>query len=235
MSARSLVRVSPEVAALVSAEDLGVLERSAAGGYQCSECGQPGELGAEPATLVVRVSWPQVDEARIAHERCSPSRVIQTGQAYQVPSEMMMTVMAAVIPHTAGYRALVVAEPPVSISAASAAGGRADLLAAALTHRGLSMVDTAGQRPPAARGWKIALPSAAEAVITDAGGDLFYEGEMVQPPPWRQLVTALGTVELLVGAAGLSAVSPGDVLAAVRALGNAARGGHLAGGTIAVR
>jgi hypothetical protein len=82
-----------------------------------------------------------------------------------------------------------------------------------------------------ARGWTTVLPSAAEAVITDAGGDVFYEGEMVQPPPWRQLVTALGSVELLVGAIGLSVVIPGDV----RALGNAARGGHLAGGTIAVR
>ena len=115
------------------------------------------------------------------------------------------------------------------------AGGQVDLLAAALTHRGLSMVDTARRHPPAAPGWNIALPSAAAAVIADAGGDLFYEVGTVQPPPWRQLVTALGAVELLVGTGGVGAVSPGNVLAAVRALGDAARRGHLADGTIAVR
>jgi len=210
-------------------------ERSAAAGYECVECGQPGHLGGEPATLVVRVSWSEVADARIAHERCSPSRVVQTGQAYLVPSEMTMTVVAAVIPHFAGYRALVVAEPPVNISTASAAGDRVDLLASALMERGLSMVATAGQRPAAAPGWEIALPSAAEAVITGRGGDLFYEGEMVQPPPWRQLVTGTGTVELLVGAIGLSAVGPGDLSAGLRALGDAARAGRLVGGTIPVR
>jgi hypothetical protein len=229
------VHVSREVAGLVSAEDIDILERSAAAGYECSECGQPGELGGEPATLVVRRSWPQVAHARIAHGRCSPSRVIDTGQAYQVAPELTMTVLAAVLPHAAGYRAVVIAEPPVSISAASAAGDRVDLVVAALMQRGLSMVASAGQRPPAAPGWAVSLPSAAEAVITGLGGELFYAGEMVQPTPWRRLAAGLGAVELLVGTVGLAAVGPGDVSAGLRALGAVARAGRLVGGTIAVR
>jgi hypothetical protein len=229
------VGVSPEVAGLVSAADLDVLERSAAAGYQCAECGQPGQLGDEPATLVVRMSWPQVADARIAHGRCSPSRVIWTGQDYQVPPEMTMTVVAAVVPHAAGYRALVVAEPPVSISTASAAGDRVDLLTAGLMERGLSLVTAAGQRPAAAAGWAVTLPSAAEALITGPGGELFYGGELVQPPPWQQLVAAAGAVELLAGAIGLAAIGPGDLGAALRAIGDAARAGHLVGGTVAVR
>jgi hypothetical protein len=233
MGTSSRVRVSREVAALVGAEDLAVLERAAAAGYDCPVCDGRGQLGAEPATLVVWLLQPQVAHARIAHARCSPSQVIDSGQVLAVPPELEMTVMAAVVPHAAGFRALIMAEPPVSISDTSPVGDRTDLIVAHLLDRGLAMVTAAGRRPAPAPDWAVSLPSATEAVITGPGGELFYEGTLVQPAPWRQLVAALGTAELLVGVIGLAAL--GDASAGLRALGVAARAGLLVGGTVDVR
>jgi hypothetical protein len=223
------LRVSAEVAAVVGAEDLALLEaKAAAEGYQCAECGQWSALAAEPAAVIVRGAGPGIGWARIAHERCSPSRV--AGVAV-LPDELAMTVVAGVIPHASGPRAVILAEPSAAVSTSSEAGDRVDLVTAGLISRGLHLITRAGQRPPAAPGWTVHLPSPAEAVITGPAGTLLYEGTLIRPPLWQQIAAARGgDVELLVGMTGLAGLGPATP--ATGLLTSAAKAGRLVGGMI---
>ena len=47
------IQVAAEVAELLSADDLAMLGQSAATGYRCVTCDRPGQLAAQPATVVV--------------------------------------------------------------------------------------------------------------------------------------------------------------------------------------
>lgn len=227
MSAPGRLRVSAEVAAVVGAEDLALLERKAGTeGYQCAGCGQWSALEDEPAAVTVAGAGPGIGWARIAHERCCPSRV--AGETV-LPDELAMTVVAGVIPHASGPRAVILAEPAATLSASSAAGDRVDLVVTGLIARGLHLVTRAGQRPPAAPGWAVRLPSPAAAVITGPG-TLLYEGELIRPPLWQRVAAACGAVELLVGVTGLAGLGPDTPAAGL--LAGAARAGRLAGGTI---
>ena len=49
-------QVCAEVAELLAPADLDTLRRSAATGYRCVSCDEPGQLGAEPAAVVVRLT-----------------------------------------------------------------------------------------------------------------------------------------------------------------------------------
>lgn len=224
------LRVNAEVAAVVGAEDLALLEaKAAAEGYECAECGQWSALDAEPAAVIVRGAGPGIGWARIAHERCSLSRV--AGQT-MLPDELAMTVVAGVVPHASGPRAVILAEPSATVSTSSEAGDRVDLVTVGLISRGLHLITRAGQRPAAAPGWTVRLPSPAEAVITGPG-TLLYEGTLIRPPLWQQVAAVRGDVELLVGVTGLASLGPD--IPATGLLADTARGGRLVGGTVQLR
>jgi len=231
VSGAARLAVSAEVAAAVGAEDLARLEaRAAAAGYDCADCGQHSALGDGPAAVIVRAAGPGITWARISHARCSPSRVQEIPA--ELPGETAMTVIAGVIPHAAGWRPVILAEPDLSAATGTAGGERTDLLLAWLLGNGLHLLAAAGRRAPAAPGWALHFPSPAEAVICGPGGAVLYEGEMIRPPLWQQAAAAAGAAELLAGVTGLAALGPHDTAAGL--LAAAARAGRLAGGTIAI-
>jgi hypothetical protein len=235
------LRVAADVAELLTPADLDTLRRSAATGYRCVACDQPGELGAEPAAVVILVAGvpgggpdgPQVAHVQVAHERCSPSQVI-TDPGILVPPETTMTATAAVIPHASGPRALLIAEPMVHLSSLTGSGEQVDPVIAGLLGSGLHLLATAGRRPPAAPDWSVQLPSPFGAVILEPSRELFYDGELVQPGLWREIVSTRGEVELLSGVIGLDAVGPGNPGEGLRLLADTARRGRLVGGTVRV-
>jgi len=233
------LQVGSDVAGLLSGADLDLLARSASTGYQCVACGRSGGPAAGPAAVIVLLSaapgpaGPQVAHVRLAHGRCAPSQVISDAASLAAPPEATMSLTAGVVPHGDGLRVLLIAEPSVHLSLVTAADGeRVDTALAALLGQGLHLLASAGEPAPRAPGWLVSLPSPAEAVISDPSGDLFYAGELQQPREWRRLTASRGEVELLTGAAGIGADGPAQTLAA---LADAARGGRLAGATVAVR
>jgi hypothetical protein len=242
MVSRSDVRVAAEVAELLTSADLDNLRKSAAAGYRCVRCDEPGQLAAEPAAVVVRLTRPpgvaQADHpvvyVRLAHERCSPSQVITDPGSLAMPDEAAMTAMAAVIPHASGPRAVLITEPAVHISSVTSTGDRIDPMIAGLLGRGLHLLVRLGQRCPDASGWQIRLPSAVEAVVLDASGELYYAGELEQPRSWRELVAGCRKVELLTGVIGLGSVSPDSPGEGLSLLVGAARQGRLVGGAMLV-
>jgi len=232
------LQVASAVADLLSGDDLDLLARSASTGYRCAACGRSGDPAAGPAAVIVLLSrapgpaGPQVAHVRLVHGRCAPSQVISDAGSLAVPPETTMSLTAGVVPHRDGRRVLLIAEPSVHLSLATSEGERVDPVLATLLGQGLHLLASAGEPAPHAPGWLVSLPSPAEAVICDPTGDMFYAGELQQPREWRRLTASRGQVELLTGAAGIGAGGPAQTLAA---LADAARGGRLAGATVAVR
>ena len=242
VTSRHRIIVAPPVRELLTAEDLDTLMRSAATGYRCLTCGEDDELAAGPVSVVVRLAampgagpdGPQAAHVRLAHERCSPSRVIQDPGTYQVPGEARMTARAAILPHPRGRRALLITEALVQMSAVTAGGDWVDPIIAGLLGQGLHLLAGVGERPAAAPGWSVRLPSTGEPEVLDPTGELFYGGELYQPPEWRRLVAKRGTVELITGVVGIAPASM-DPAEGIRVLADAARRGRLIGATICVR
>ena len=135
-----------------------------------------------------------------------------------------MAATAAVIPHPAGRRALLITELAVQMSSATSSGERVDPVLAGLLGRGLHLVSSFAERPPETPGWLVSLPSRSAAVILEASGDLFYAGDL----PLSLTIAKW----LLTGVVGFGAVRPDQALAA---LADAAQRGRLAGGMVAVR
>ena len=237
------MQVAAEVAGLLGAGDLETLRRSAATGYRCVACGLDDQLAAGPVAVVVRLAaapgagpdGPQVAHVRLAHARCSPSRVIADSGSLPVLPEMTMMLTAAVVPHASGRRALLIAEPSVQMSSVTGGGERLDPVLAGLLGRGLHLLASTQEQAQEARGWLVSLPSRAEALIREPSGDLFYAGELDQPREWRRLTRSRGQVELLAGVVGFGAAGPGRPGEALAALAGAARCGRLIGGMVAVR
>lgn len=226
---------------LLTSDDLDTLACQAVTGYRCVICSEPGELDVSPATVVVRlvtpddggVAGPLAAHVRLAHQRCSPSKVIHDPGTMTVPAETGVRATAVILPAGLRHRALLIVEPSSSLVSITAGGERQDLLTAELLGLGMSLVSTPWERAPEASGWLVWLPSRAEAIVCDPGGDVIYEGELDQPRSWRQ-VTRGGQVELLVGSVGLPALE-GDPSAGLQALEEAARQGRMVGATVAVR
>jgi hypothetical protein len=235
--------VAPDVAQLLTAQDLETLRRSAAaGGYRCVACGAGGDLRAGPAAVVVRLGpapgtgpgGPQAAHVRLAHPGCAPSAVITTATPPLVPADTTMIGTAAVIPHPNGPRALLITELSVHLSSVISAGERGDPALDVLLEGGLHLLPRLGDRAPPSPGWALQLPSRWQAAVLDPAGGAHYDGELEQPRAWRQLVRRQRAAELLTGVIGLRspATSPQEALAL---LAEAAHGGRLAGGTITLR
>ena len=221
---------------LLAPEDVDMLARTAATGYRCLVCDEHDELGAGPVSVVVRLfpapgadpGTAQVAHVRLAHGRCSPSRVTHAPQAAQVPDETPMTARAAILPHRSGYRALLITEASYQVATITEGGERLDAVIAGLLEQGLHLLSGVGERPAAASAWSARLPTTETADVLDATGELFYGGELTQPREWRALVAQAGAVELITGVIGLTdLLNPGE---GTRVLPEAARRGHLIGG-----
>lgn len=229
--------VASDVAALVGPDDLETLRLSAASGYRCVVCGQADQLGTVPAAVVVMVTGasgaaPGVVLVRLAHGRCSRSRVIIKAGGISMKEQSTMTVTAAVIPYQGGRRVLLIAETAAHLSVDSGAGGRVDPVLAGLLGGGLHLLARAEEPAPEAPGWLVSLPSRNAAVISEPSGALFYSGDLPQPRAWRQLVRGRGQVELLTGVIGFGAVALADPGEGLRLLADAARRGRLVGGAV---
>jgi hypothetical protein len=226
--------VTADVAGLLG-EDLDRLAaRTAAEGYDCPVCGRHAELAdsAAPPPVVVLAAGPDVRWARVAHPGCAEPGVLPVPA--ELPADLSMTVVAGIVPHASGPRAVVLAEPSATVTTLPAAPGgeRTDAVAAWLLRLGLHLLGRAGQLAPPAPGWRLALPSPAAAVITGPGATVLYEGTMIRPAGWERVDAARGGAELLTGVSGVAGLGPHDSAAAL--LAGAARAGRLVGGTITV-
>ncbi len=236
------MQVAPEVAGLLSADDLETLRQSAASGYRCLVCDRPGQLPTDPAAVVVRLGpapgagpeGPQVAHVRLAHTRCSPSVIVTVASSVPVPAEMTVTATAAVLPHPAGPRPLLITEPSVHLSSVTSPGERVDPVISGLLERGLHQLLTVSEPAPPAPGWTVrAVP--AGVLVCEPSGEVFYDGELPRPRAWRQAARKRGTVELLTGVVGFRSAGPGASGEGMAALAEAARRGRLTGGTVALR
>jgi hypothetical protein len=236
------MQVAPEVAELLSTSDLETLRQSAASGYRCLVCDRPGLLATDPASVVIHLGpapgagpqGPRVAHVRLAHTRCSVSKVVARASSPPLPAEAAMTATAAVLPHPSGRRALLIAEPSAHLSAVTSPGERADPLIAGLLTRGLHLLPALGEPAPPAPGWTVqARPSGV--IVCEPSGDVFYAGDLPQPREWRKITRTRGTVELITGVVGLRASGPEGPSQAIAALENAARRGRLIGGTVTIR
>ena len=200
--------VSVEAAESVSTEEIERLEASVrARGYDCAECGERSSLDAEPAVVVMYDGGPLLGWARVVHQRCAPERSRPADLA-DLAARGTATVVAGLIPHASGDRAVILCELEDAITATSAAGDRVDLAAGWLIERGLHLVTTAGRRPPVASGWSLWLPSPAVAVVAGPGEIVLFQGEMVTPPGWVAVARSRGA-ELFAGVSGLRALGQG--------------------------
>jgi hypothetical protein len=243
MTAAGSLLVTAAVTDLLSPDDLEKLSLSAASGYRCVTCDRAGQLRDGPAAVVIRLvtapgteaQGPQVAHVRLAHSRCSAPQVLPEPGSLAAPPDAAMTATAAVLPHPAGDRALLITEMSVQLSSVTSPGERTDPALAGLLGRGLHLVGAITEPAPDSPGWRVSLPSRATAVILEPDGGLFYSGGIGQPRVWRQLIRRRGQVELLTGVIGLPADGPARPDECVAALAAAARAGRLAGGMAAVR
>jgi hypothetical protein len=227
------LQVSEEVAAVVGAGNLAQLAATAAGSFECARCGATASLSDGPATVVAFRDG-ILTVARIAHESCSSSQVVDVPEGtLRVAEQAPAVAVAAVLPHSAGLRPVLVVEPGASVSILQD-GERIDGVTAHLLGLGLHLVAALGHTPGEAPGWQVELTSAVTARALYPGGDALYDGDLIMPPPWLRLVADRGGCLLLV-ASGLGlAEGLGEVAEGMRRLNSAARAGRLVGALVPV-
>jgi hypothetical protein len=230
------IYASAAVQALIGDETLGRLRGQAFRRYSCCRCGQPGSIGAEQASVIVERYRLRAVRVRLAHARCAVSQVVEV--AADAPSAAGfggMLSKSAVLEYATEprVRPLLILEPKIELSEATAGGEQMNLLLSGLLDRGFTMLRTAGQLPALADGWLLQFtPGAGRLLAPDDA--VAFEGPLSQPASWIQLVRRSQACVVLVGTIGLYARADEDMTTADlrRLLNGAARAGELAGSLV---
>lgn len=220
--------MAEDVRALLPAEELAQL--LAAWSYECVECGEMAATAEAPASVVLRLDG-LIADARLAHARCSPSKVRALAPgSLGARSETTMTAQAIGIPGLHGDRPAIICEVP-GVRILTVGGD--DRLMPGMRELGLHTVGRIAVTPPAGAGWQARLPDTTSAHINTPAGKMFYGGPLLQALPWHRGVRDLGWVVLLAGV-GLELEADRDPGTQLRVLGQAARQGNLVGATVPV-
>lgn len=175
--------------------------------------------------------------ARLAHVRCSPSRVVDLPPgSLRAAEEAPAVAVSWVVPSASelGVRPLIVVEMSATISIV-AGPERVDALMSGMLRQGLHLIARVGRPAPPAEGWAVTL-TGADTVRIDGPGTLVYDGTLWRPPSWEQAVAALGGMcEVLVGVGLQLAQVPGSVGEGLQRLRDASHAGLLAGALVPVR
>lgn len=230
------IAVAAAVAELVGAEDLRLLEVHAQTGYTCVVCQQEGQSLAEEPASVVLLRDEFMTVARLAHVRCSASRVVDLPPgSLRAAEEAPASAVSWVVPSASelGVRPLIVVEMSAAISVVDGPE-RVDALISGMLRQGLHLIARIGRTAPPAEGWAVTL-TGSDTVRIDGPGTLVYDGTLWRPPAWEQAVVALGgACEVLVGVGLQLAQAPGSVGEGLQRLRDVSRAGLLAGGLVPV-
>lgn len=231
------IRVSPDVEALVGAEELRRLHGEPFARYTCWRCGRPGQ-STDPAAVIVE-RYRSADVVHFAHAGCAESQVIlvdadRPGSGILADIRARAVVMA--YPTPPGYRALLVLEPRVEISEPAGSGDQVNLWVSGLLEQGLTLIQAGGQMPGRAGGWRLIIHDEGNAELLDPRGAVVYEGGCSTWPDWHDVVAEINGCVVLIGTIGLYAVCDEDMTTGrfAHLLNQAAKAGVLAGGLVEV-
>ncbi|MEV4222293.1 hypothetical protein [Nonomuraea sp. NPDC049725] len=231
--------VAPEIADLLSREDLDRLVRVATVSYECWLCMRPGKLPDPPAVVIILRDGP-VSVARLAHRFCSESLVVdmpdQNAMMYDPARAAGVDAGATFLPYQAGHRPALLLEVRATGGMDAGQEERDDRAVGWLLEQGLHLVATAGGEVVTAPGWTVHLRGSTGLRVTGPMGRL-YDGELQVASAWRREVTAQGRCLLLVGVGmGLDQVdqAPHSMQGAIGRVDAVAQQGRLAGGLAAI-
>ncbi|MEU4229583.1 hypothetical protein AB0F17_35245 [Nonomuraea sp. NPDC026600] len=229
--------VAPQVAELLSSEDLDRLARAAAASYECWICMRPGKLPELPTAVLIIRDGP-VALAKLTHQSCARSGLMDAPGLTAVMSDPARAVsvdaVAAFLPYQAGHRPALLLEARATVSTDAGRGERVDRVAGWLLEHGLHLVAATGGEVEAAPRWAVHLRGGGTGLrVIGPIGEL-YDGDLQADPAWQREATTQGRRLLLAGGdLGLDQApqSMEEVIARVDAVAGL---GRLTGGLVAV-
>lgn len=221
--------MADEVRAQLPANELQTLLSTFA--FECVECGGRASTHEVPVSVVVRRDG-RLTAAGLAHTACSPSRVHEVAPGtLQVRQDVDMTAQAIVVPGRDGNRPVLACEV-AGVRVSTPEGS--DLMMPGLRRLGLHPLSRVAVTPAVLEDWRVRLPDETRAYISAPASSGFYSGPLFQPPQWHTVVRHnLRVVVLMVGI-GLDLQADREPGVLLGALHQAARRGHLVGGTVPV-
>ena len=145
-----------------------------------------------------------------------------------------MRALTDVLPGPDGPRPLLILDQRPEMAVRSHPAERADPWFPALLSTGLTPVTTipVSEPPAPAPGWRLELSARRAARLTAPDGSTIWDGECVQPQPWRALIIGTRRCAVLIGALGLYPAGERPPTRIETLLGQAAQAGELVGGLV---
>lgn len=167
------------------------------GEFTCAVCRRPGQLGEEPAAVIVRFlrrdAASPAPVVRFAHPGCSGSRVDRDART-EVAAAMAVYAVGWLEP-AAPHAVLLVGAVTRLVDTASAVEA-ADALTTGLHATGFVVVSDMATPPPVLPGLAV-YETKRRLVVRDRDGHSFYDGEPVGDHMWRRVAAEQGEVRVV--------------------------------------
>lgn len=205
------VLIEPEVIAAVGgpAKARAELAGLKPGEFKCVVCQGYGQLGDQPASLIVRIfgadAGIEVPVMVFAHPQCAGSRVERYAELPQ-GDDMSVQSMGWIEPPDRDPRAVLLVAPIARLMASTPAGDMSDRMIARLHEDGYTPVADLASPLPRLAGL-VAYATPAALVVRQSDGHDFYDGTPVGGPEWDQIAAAQGRIRVLF-ATGLRVDNP---------------------------
>jgi hypothetical protein len=194
------VLVEPDVVAAIGgpAKARAELAGLTPGRFTCVVCQGYGQLGDQPASLILRIFGTVTDKdlpvIAFAHPQCSGSRVERHAELPQ--DEARVRTVGWVEPPGRDPRAVLLVAPIVRWVSSTPAGDASDLMIANLHAQGYTPVADLVSPLPRMAGL-VAYATPAALVVRQSDGHDFYDGTPVGGPEWAEMAAAQGRIRVL--------------------------------------
>lgn len=208
--ASGIVTIAPEVASLIGSAQNTVKSRSAHAEFNCFICEMKGDVEKGDDVSVLVVQFTDRPLLRLAHTRCSHSRIFSVDQAFtdwvgsddydQAPNTDV-TSLAVTVPGPDDLPVATLIIDNAGVVALTRAGDTLDLWLQRLLGDGWQLyVERLDGFPPSVPGYEIRLdPASGDGEVTSPHGPLLDRLPTPLPPRWLESAFARGSVQVFAG------------------------------------
>ncbi|MFJ2745416.1 hypothetical protein ACIO3O_37805 [Streptomyces sp. NPDC087440] len=188
--------IGPEIIDAIGVEKAAVFQDQITG-YDCVECGIPGDARQDKAVAVLRTDH-GLAHLGVAHHHCATSHIrTYPSGALDIAATTDLIPRAVAAPSSTGMRPLLLLayEEDIHLTAAP----HIDPVVEWLLGQGLHRLSGLGRQAPDSPGWHVGFGPGTALDVHTPHQPLLRDGQMTAPAAWSDLVWHEGAVTVLVG------------------------------------